>query len=113
MLLGDEDPGLLGEDDISAFCDQIVGAWTEANQQISTVDLLKDAIHQAREDGRIKQFISELAMQDEVILVGVHLVDPPPKQVSLTVEEVGRLIQQSLFAELCQLGDLEVALKVV
>ena len=44
LIPGEDDPNLLGEDEIDAFCDQVVGAWQSANQEISTVDLLKDAI---------------------------------------------------------------------
>ena len=50
---------------------------------MDTVELLRDAIDQAKKDGDIKRFLREMQGQDEVLLVGVHKVDPPPKNIQL------------------------------
>ena len=37
--------------------------------------------------------------QDEVLLVGVHKVDPPPQNIQLNADEIANLIGASIFAE--------------
>ena len=49
--------------------------------------------------------------QDEVLLVGVFLQDPPPKQVSLSLTDLKTQLKNSIFAvtcfDLCSLSTLQ------
>ncbi len=96
---------MLGDDEINAFCDHVVGAWTEANEEVSTIELLKEALDQAKAEGKIKEFARDMLQNDEVLLVGVYKVEPPPTKELVQLDDLVKLLSQSLFQGICQTSD--------
>ena len=56
----EDDSNLISEEGIDEFCDQLVGAWQEATQEVLTINLLRDAINQAKTDGSLNTFLRSM-----------------------------------------------------
>ena len=83
----------VNEAEIDAFCDQIVGAWNDAHQGVSPLELLKEAILDAEKDGTIKDFIQDMLSQDDCILVGLFGQENVADTVQLSYEEIIKLLE--------------------